>query len=65
MVCECGGEIGIIAPHIEQKIDIPEIKAHVTDYCMELGRCKLCKKMKTSSLPAMLLQAYLPHVSML
>jgi len=52
MVCECGGEIGIIAPHIHQKIDIPEIKPYVTDYYIERGRCKLCKKRKTSSLPA-------------
>ena len=39
MVCECGGNIGIIAPYIHQKIDIPEIKPHVTNYYIERGRC--------------------------
>ena len=50
--CECGGEIGISsAPHVHQKIDIPEIKPHVTEYHMQRGRCKRCKKRKTTSLP--------------
>ena len=49
--CECGGEIGIITPRIHQKIDIPEIKPHVIDYHLERGRCKVCDKRKSSSLP--------------
>lgn len=49
---ECGGEIGIIAPRIHQKIDIPEIKPHVIDYYLQCGRCKVCNKRKTSPLPA-------------
>ena len=50
--CECGGEIGIIAPRVHQKIDIPEINPHVTDYYLQRGRCKVCNKRKSSSLPA-------------
>lgn len=50
--CECGGVIGLFRPHIQQKIDIPEIKPYVTEYQMERGRCRSCGKRKSSSLPA-------------
>jgi transposase len=49
--CECGGEIRISAPHIQQKIDLPEIKPYCTEYHLQRGRCKVCHKRKTSKLP--------------
>jgi transposase len=51
LVCECGGEIRLNEPHIHQKIEIPEIKPHVTEYHMERGRCRSCGKRKSSKLP--------------
>lgn len=50
--CECGGIIGISSkPHIHQKIEIPEIKPHVTEYHMQKGRCRVCGKRKSTTLP--------------
>jgi len=49
--CECGGRISLGKPRIHQKIDLPEIKPHVTNYHIERGRCLSCKKRKSGSLP--------------
>ncbi len=50
--CTCGGEIIVGAPRVHQKIDLPEIKPYVTDYHLQRGRCKSCKKRKSTALPA-------------
>ncbi len=51
--CECGGDIGLLSkPHIHQKIDIPEIRPHVTEYHLQKGRCRTCGRRKKSELPA-------------
>lgn len=51
--CECGGEIGLLSkPHIHQKIDIPEITPHVTEYHLQRGRCRQCGKRTKCKLPA-------------
>ena len=49
--CECGGDIVLSSPCVRQKIDIPEIVPHVTDYHLARGRCKVCRKRKSGSLP--------------
>ena len=50
--CECGGEIcSTNKVHIHQKIDIPEIQPHVTEYHLQKGRCKSCGKRKKAPLP--------------
>lgn len=50
--CECGGDVSISKqPYIHQKVDIPEIKPYVTEYQLQHGRCKKCRKRKTAQLP--------------
>lgn len=51
MTCECGGEIRLGQNHVHQKIEIPEIKPHITEYHMERGRCRSCGRRKSSNLP--------------
>ncbi len=51
MTCECGGEIRLGQNHVHQKIEIPEIKPHITEYHMERGRCRTCGRRKSSNLP--------------
>lgn len=52
LYCECGGELIALSPRIHQKIDLPEIKPYVTDYHLQRGRCKSCKKRRSAALPA-------------
>jgi transposase len=50
--CSCGHSLEI-APtfRAEQKIEIPPIKPHVTEYRLYHGICRVCGKKKTASLP--------------
>ncbi|MCT4697302.1 IS66 family transposase [Candidatus Cardinium sp. TP] len=50
--CSCGGSVVIFPkPYIHQKIDLPEIKPHVTNYHVYHGRCRQCGKRYAHSLP--------------
>jgi transposase len=50
--CECGGELAIAKEaYIHQKIDLPEIKPHVTEYHLAHGRCRKCGRRRSSTLP--------------
>lgn len=50
--CECGGEFIISErPYIHQRVDLPEIKPYVVEYQLEHGRCRKCRKRKSSKLP--------------
>jgi len=51
MVCQCGGHIELKQPRIHQKIDIPDIQPNITNYHLARGRCRVCKRRKSASLP--------------
>ncbi len=52
-ICECGGDIVVddSNPHKIQKIEIPKIKPHVTEYRLLRGECSCCGKRINASLP--------------
>jgi transposase len=50
--CICGGAIALAKmPQIIQKIEMPPIKPHVTEYRLYKGRCSCCRKRYHSHLP--------------
>ncbi len=50
--CDCGGKI-IVArqPEVQQKIEIPPIKPHYTNYILHKGKCRCCNKRYSGILP--------------
>lgn len=51
MICQCGGHIALTRSRIHQKIDIPDIKPNIINYHLARGRCRICKRRKSASLP--------------
>lgn len=51
MICQCGGHIALTRSRIHQKIDIPDIKLNIINYHLARGRCRICKRRKSASLP--------------
>lgn len=50
--CECGGRITMARrPEVQQKVEIPIIKPHYTNYIIHKGRCKSCNKKYSGKLP--------------
>lgn len=50
--CSCGHSLEIVPTfRAEQKIEIPPIKPHVTEYRLYHGVCRVCGKKKTACLP--------------
>jgi transposase len=50
--CSCGHHLEIGQTfRIDQKIEIPALKPHVTEYRLYQGACQVCGRKKTASLP--------------
>ncbi len=50
--CECGGKIVVAKqPEVQQKIEIPPIKPHYTNYILHKGKCRCCNKRYSGVLP--------------
>lgn len=51
--CTCGGEV-CAKEKIwrQQRVELPVIKPHITEYQRQLGRCSVCKKRVYAPLPA-------------
>ncbi|WP_265037051.1 IS66 family transposase zinc-finger binding domain-containing protein [Wolbachia endosymbiont (group A) of Anomoia purmunda] len=47
----CGGQVILEEDTIHQKVELPEIKPIVTEYMLQKGYCKACKKRISASLP--------------
>jgi transposase len=50
--CLCGGNIKLKNEHQRHQVhELPEIKLHVTEYCLEKGYCADCGQNQTANLP--------------
>lgn len=50
-ICMCGGQVILEEEAVHQKVELPEIKPIVTEYRLQKGYCKACKKRISASLP--------------
>ncbi|KLT23095.1 transposase [Wolbachia endosymbiont of Armadillidium vulgare str. wVulC] len=50
-ICMCGGKVILEDEIIHQKAELPEIKPIITEYRLQRGRCRVCKKRITANLP--------------
>ncbi|MBP9722360.1 MAG: IS66 family transposase [Gammaproteobacteria bacterium] len=51
--CACGGAITLKNGHQRHQVhELPEIKLHVTEYCLEKGACSSCGNSHIANLPA-------------
>ncbi len=50
-ICVCGSQVILEEDTIHQKVELPEIKPIVTEYMLQKGYCKACKKRISASLP--------------
>ncbi len=51
-LCDCGGKIRMSRkPEVQQKVEIPPVRPHYTNYVLHKGKCSCCKKRYSGILP--------------